>query len=190
MRWIRLFSLLVCVSLIGCANLLPRSTADAPSPFSDFASAQLALEKIVPFVTAIDELPALGFDPRAGSNVLQIPYPEIAVRLAPNPGVPLDAMDSGVRRCLLAQTACRGYLFRYGEHNRTRLGDFWLDFLNIRRITQITGWQFEALVVVSDGVVLFRNFGGEPKTEKSERQFNPLGPFQPTGESAGRSLLR
>lgn len=179
-----------CLGLSGCAGLLPRSANDMPSTFVDFAAAQHALETIVPFHTSIEDLPTLGFDPRSGSNVTQIPYPEITTRLAPNPAVPLDAMDPGIRRCILAQTACRGYAFRFGEQHRTRSGDFWLDFLSIKRITHITGWQFDALVVVGDGVVLFRNFGGEPKTERTERQFNPLGPFQPTGESAGRSLLR
>jgi hypothetical protein len=144
----------------------------------------------VPFQTTLDQLPALGFDPRSGTNVTQIPYPEIATRLAPNPAVPLDAMDAGIRRCILAQTACRGYAFRFGQQQRTREGNFLLDFLNFKRTVHFTGWQFDALVVVADGVVLFRNFGGEPKTDRTERQSNPLGPFQPIGESAGRTLAR
>lgn len=180
----------VTLMLGACSNMLPRSANQAPSTFQDFASAQQALEKIVPFETRIDALPGLGFDPEAGVNVVQIPYPEIAARLAPNPGVPLEAMDAGVRRCIQLQTQCRGYVFRYNQQHRDREGNFFLDFLNIKRVTHVTGWQFEALIVVGENVVLFRNFGGEPKTDRTESNFNPLGPFQPAGESAGRSLLR
>ena len=190
MRWLITPLFLSVAVLAGCTSLLPKASNDAPSSFVDFAAAQAALEQIVPFHTTVEQLPALGFDPQGGSNVTQIPYPEIAARLAPNPAVPLDAMDAGVRRCILSQTACRGYVFHFGQQDRKREGAFLLDFLNIKRTTHITGWQFDALVVVGDGVVLFRNFAGEAKTDRTERQFNPLGPFQPAGESAGRSLLR
>lgn len=181
---------LACLTLSACSGMLPRSATQAPSTFQDFAAAQKALEAIVPFETRLDELPARGFDPAAGVNVVQVPYPEIAARLAPHPGVPFDTMDLGVRRCIGLQTHCRGYIFRYNQQHRQREGNFLLDFLNIERTTRITGWQFEALIVVGDGVVLFRNFGGEPKTDRTENSFNPLGPFQPAGESAGRSILR
>lgn len=181
---------LVTAGLSACASWLPQGASQIPSSFHSFAQAQAALEQIVPFETTVAQLPGLGFDPAGGSNVTQVPYPEIAARLAPNPGVPLAAMDPGVRRCILAQTACRGFAFKFGEQKRDREGSFLLDFLNIKRVTHFTGWQFEALVVVADGVVLFRNFGGEPHTDRTEQQLNPLGPFQPAGESAGRSLLR
>jgi hypothetical protein len=48
----------------------------------------------------------------------------------------------------------------------------------------------DALVVVTDGKVLFRNHGGQPQIDRTERQVNPLGPLQPAGESAGAVLLR
>ena len=31
--------------------------------------------------------------------------------------------------------------------------------------------------------------GGQASTDRVEKQFNPLGPFQPSGESAGSFLL-
>ena len=36
-----------------------------------------------------------------------------------------------------------------------------------------------------DGVVLFRSHGGDPRTDRVERQVNPLGPLQQLGEGAG-----
>ena len=71
-----------------------------------------------------------------------------------------------------------------------REGSFMLDFLNFRRETRVTGWQFEGLLAVRDGVVLFRSHGGDPRTDRVERQVNPLGPLQRLGEGAGGRLAR
>ncbi len=145
---------------------------------------------IVPQQTRPNELKDLGFDLQGGSNVTVIAYPEIVARLAPYPGVPLDSLDAGIRQCIEAQADCRGYVFRFDHQQRRREGDFWLDFLNIRRSTRITGWWFESLVVVKSDLVLFRNVAGQARIDRIERQTNPLGPFQPAGEQAGSLLLR
>ena len=118
-----------------------------------------------------------------------IPYPDIVARLAPYSGVALDQLDAGIRECIHAQSACRGYLVHFERQDRKRQGSFWLDFLNVRRHTFIKGWWFDALFVVSDGMVLFRNYGGQASTDRVDKQVNPLGPFQPAGESAGWQLV-
>lgn len=177
--------------LLGaCTAMLPRGSSDAPSPFSTFAEAQSAAEKIQPFKTPSGELAQLGFDAKDGRNVTMIPYPEIVARLAPYSGVPLEQLDPGIRTCILAKTDCRGYVFRFEKENRTREGGFWGDFFNVRRETHVQGWWFEALVVVSNGTVLFRNIAGQPHVERLEKQKNPLGPLQPAGEAAGAVLIR
>lgn len=170
--------------------MLPRGSTDAPSRFTSYTEAQAAAERIVPFQTPAAELPSLGFDPAEGRNVTVIPYPEIVARLAPYSGVALDQLDPGIRTCIMARTACRAYLFHFERQDRRREGGFWSDFFNVRRTTNVTGWWFEALVVVSDGTVLFRNVAGQPHMERVEKQLNPLGPFQPAGEGAGAVLLR
>jgi hypothetical protein len=183
-------ALAALVFLGGCTSLLPRGSSVTPSPFQTYAEAQAAVERLEPFRTREVDLPALGFDPREGKNVTQISYPEIVARLAPHSGVPIDSLDAGIRACIHARAACRAYVFRFDRLSRKREGGFWLDFLNIRRITHTTGWWFETLVVVSDGVVLFRNHSGEAHIEKLERQTNPLGPLQSAGEAAGAVLRR
>lgn len=172
--------------LAACGSLLPEGRSDTPLPFDSYEAAQTALDKVKPFETRLDALKPLGFDPQAGPNVTLIPYPDVIARLAPHPGVPIDALDPGIRRCILAQTACSAYLFHFETQHRERLGGFWLDFLNFRRVTRTTGWRFDALVVVSDGLVLFRNAAGQARIDQTERQHNPLGPLQPAGESALR----
>ncbi len=174
--------------LCSCGTLLPSGSMDTPAGFTSFEQAQTAVQRIVALQTPTSELKGLGFDP-AGRNVTLIPYPDIVGRLAPHPGVPFDKLDVGIRKCIEAQSACRGYLFHFERQDRKRAGSFWLDFLNIRRTTYVSGWVFDALIVVTDGTVLFRNFAGQASTDRVERQFNPLGPFQPAGESAGSVLI-
>lgn len=181
---------LAAVLLGACTSLLPRGSSDAPSPFPTFADAQAAAEKIVPFKTPSNQLASLGFDPKDGRNVTLIPYPDIVARLAPYSGVPLEQLDPGIRTCILAKTDCRGYVFRFEKEDRSREGGFWADFLNVKRETHVRGWWFEALVVVSDGTVLFRNISGQPHVERLVKERNPLGPFQPAGEGAGAAILR
>lgn len=182
--------LTVAVLMAGCSSLLPKGRTDAPTKFRSYTDAEAALERIVPFKTSPSELPQLGFDPQEGRNVTLIPYPNIVARLAPYPGVPLDALDPGIRSCILAKTECRGYLFRFEKQDRAREGNFWADFFNFHRSNHYTGWWFEALVVVNDGTVLFRNIAGQPNMERTEQYTNPLGPFQPAGEGVGSILLR
>jgi len=182
--------LLACIVSTGCGQLLPRQTSTTQSSFQDFESARRALDQAVPFKTTVEDLRRLGFDVRDSANVTLIPYPELVSRLAPNPSVPLSELDAGIRECILSRMACQAYEFELGRQLRQREGGFWGDFLNFKRTTAVSGWHFKALVVVRDGVVLFRNYGGEPKIVRTERQVNPLGPFQPAGEAAGGMITR
>lgn len=181
--------LLLALLLAGCAGMLPRGSTDTPSPFASYDDAQRAAERIRPFETRTADLSAMGFDPQQGKNVTVIPYPEIVARLAPYSGTPFDQLDPGIRACIAAQGGCRGYAFTFRREDARREGSFLADFLNVRRVTHVTGWTFQALVVVSDGTVLFRSVGGEPNVERVERRTNPLGPLQPAGEAAGSLLI-
>jgi hypothetical protein len=179
----------MCLGLGACTSLLPSSSAVSPSQFGSYEAARQALEKSVPYQTTLEELKALGFDPYASVNVTVIPYPEVVSRLAPYSGVPLEALDRGVRDCILAQTRCSAYVFHIARNDRQRDGNFILDFLNFRRNVQQTGWTFDGMVVVRDGVVLFRNVAGAPNINTTEKTVNPLGPFQRAGESSGDLVL-
>lgn len=189
MVWRIFTSLVLGLVLAGCTSLLPSGSTQMAPTFDGFEQAQAAAQQIVPFRTRTAELKGLGFDPEQGRNVTIIPYPEIVGRLAPNSTVPLNSLDPGIRRCIDAQAECRAYLFHFERQDRQREGNFWLDFLNIRRVTNVRGWWLETLVVVSNGDVLFRNIAGQAHSDRVDRQSNPLGPFQPAGESAGSVLL-
>jgi hypothetical protein len=187
----RLTALVLAGSLVaGCGQLLPRQSSSTQSSFQDFESARRALDRAVPFKTSVDDLRTLGFDVHDSANVTLIPYPELVSRLAPNPSVPLSELDAGIRECILSRMACQAFEFELGRQLRQREGGFWGDFLNFRRTTAVSGWRFKALVVVRDGLVLFRNYGGEPKIVRTEKQVNPLGPFQPAGEAAAGRIAK
>jgi hypothetical protein len=185
----RLLIACLLVVLCGCTGLLPKGSSDTPVRFENFEQAKAAAERIVGRQTTVEELKALGFDPVTRPNVTLIPYPEIVAKLAPYPGVPVEQLDSGIQQCIREQSACRGYQFHFERQDRKREGNFLLDFLNFKRDTYITGWWFDALIVVSDGLVLFRNYGGQAATDRVEKQSKPLGPLQPAGEAAGVYLL-
>ena len=176
--------------LAGCAQLLPRSDSEVTSGFETFEAAATAFDRIISHRTTVDEMKALGFDTHASSNLTLIPYPQLTARLSPDPGVPFEALDDGIRECILARQACQAYEFHLSREVTHREGSFLLDFLNFRRNVRVTGWRFDGLVAVRDGVVLFRSYAGEPRNDRIDRQVNPLGPVQSTGEGAGGLIHR
>ena len=184
----RLLAIFGLVALGGCSALLPRSRAEDISPFQSYDAAREALESVVPYRTTLEDLKTLGFDVQASANVQQVPYPQWVAVLA-HPNVPLDRADVGIRDCVAAEQACQSYIFRFGNLEQERRGSFVADFLNFRRITLTHGWRFEGVMLVRDGVVLFRNHGGQPNIELIEDRRNPLGPLQNVGESALRGLM-
>ena len=176
-----------CVTLAGCAALLPRASMENVSRFESFDLARQAFERVVPYVTTLDDLKALGFDVSADGNVLVVPYPQLVGQLVPNPMLTLDHLDAGIRDCIAARHACRAYVFRLGNEVNERRGPFLSDFLSFRRVTRIHGWRFEGVVLVRGEVVLFRNHGGEPTIDRVEERVNPLGPLQALGDATVRN---
>lgn len=186
----RLLAAIAATAVSACAQLLPEQSVDTRPPFESFAAARAAVERIVPLQTRVGELGALGFDVKSQRNVTLISYPDIVSRLAPNSGIPFDALDPGVRQCILARDACMAYGFRYGAERRERRGGFLADFFNFERTTAVSSWRLEALIVVRGDMVLFRSFSGEPDNFRVEHQRNPLGPLQSAGDELVGAAIR
>ncbi|WP_298294255.1 hypothetical protein [Thiomonas sp.] len=174
--------LALLLALGGCASLLPRGAAQTSKPWTDFSQAHAAFERIEPYVTTTAQLKADGIDPLTTPNVIILNYADIVRRLVPPSGsdVPLDR---GIRDCLLAQAACRGYEIEQRHIDRKRVGNFWLDFLDFRRETVTTGWRFNMLLLVVDDRVVYKLWGGQPEISETEVTRNPLGPLQGIGQS-------
>lgn len=165
----------------GCAGLLPRSQSEVRSPWRDFGEAREALERIRPGATTVDELRALGFDPYAGPNVQILTYSDIATRFPVQVG--LDRLDAGLRQCLEAGRRCTGYYVNVRDVRRDRVGGFWVDSLGFERTVQLTGWTFNALVLLVGDRVVYTLYGGQPNVREQEVTRRPLGPLQDFGES-------
>ncbi|MDD1633472.1 MAG: hypothetical protein LUP91_14860, partial [Methylococcaceae bacterium] len=96
--------------------------------------------------------------------------------------------DDGVKECIAARTGCIGYEVDHRMIKRKRIGSFWLDFLNFKRDTDVTGWRFSAVLLLKDNVVIYKITGGQPKIHDTDLTRNPLGPLQGFGESSIRVI--
>jgi hypothetical protein len=169
--------------LCGCGALLPRSEIVTESPWRNFSEAQAVFERIVPGVTTLEDLKALRLDPQANPNITILNYSDVLRRFIPNPSISAGDLDAGVRECISAKTVCRGLEIDQRSLERQRYGNFWADFLNFRRKVDIRGWRFNGLLLLKDGVVVYKLTGGQPEIREHEQSNNPLGPLQGLGES-------
>lgn len=166
----------------GCAAVLPSSKQTVESPWRSFEDAKESFDKIIPQQTSLAELKALGFDPFQDSNVKLINYLDLIQRFIPNESIRQEDLPAGVQTCLKAQGACYGYLIQPEVVNKKRYGNAFLDLLDFRRQTMISGWNVDALIVLQDELVVYKLWSGEPKILRYEDEKNPLGPFQDIGK--------
>lgn len=183
-NWIRvtLYAALAMV-LSGCQALLPTSSSRTPFGWSSYADAARALEQIVPYKTRRAELHVLGFDSTDNPAVTILNFADIAQRFPATAALSSDEMDRGLRDCLKAGRRCTGYAIAVKQVGRKRIGNFWLDTFNFRRESEITGWSFNALIVLVDDVVVYALSGGQPAIREYETVRNPLGPLQSLGDA-------
>jgi hypothetical protein len=173
----------------GCAGLLPRSDFATQETWTDYDSAKAAIERIVPMQSRRADLAADGIDPRTNAAVIILSYSDVVQRFAVGSAIRQEELDPGIRQCLTAGKACTGYSIVLKRTSRRRTGNFWLDSLNFRRETDVTGWSFNALVLFVDDMVVYTLHGGQPRVHEKESTRNPLGPLQGWGGQVGPGLL-
>jgi hypothetical protein len=167
--------------LSGCAQLLPTSRTEVSSPWTGFEQARDAIESIAPDRTTTADLRRLGIDPYASPNVQLLTHSDIALRFPV--GTRLEHLDDGLRRCLEAGKACTGYYVNVREVRRDRVGGFWKDAFGFKRVVEVTGWTFNALVLLVGDRAVYTLYGGQPRLQEQEVTRQPLGPAQNFGES-------
>lgn len=182
--------LLACAALAGgCSTLLPNSRAGIQSPWHSFEQAKTAIESLKPGVSRTGELRALGIDPYSSPNVQILTFSDIALRFPVS--ISNNHLDKGLRDCLEAGKGCTGYYLNVREVKRDRVGGFWADTLGFKRVVVVTGWSFNALLLIVDDRVVYTLYGGQPSMHEQEISHQPLGPAQDFGESLPLgSLLR
>ena len=165
----------------GCQSLLPSSHSEVASPWTSFAQARGAIERIAPGRSTAEELRAAGIDPFTSNNVQLMSYSDVLLRF-PNVGA-FDQLDEGLKRCLGAGKACTGYSIVAGDKVQDRVGNFWLDMFGFKRVVEVTGWNFNAIVLLVDERVVYTLYGGQPNMRGKETASQPLGPVQNVGEA-------
>lgn len=176
-------ALLACtLVLTGCAALLPKSSTEVASPWSSFEHARSTVDSIVPYKTTMAELKSRGFDPNTWPNVQLINYSDILLRFPVTWTTSLDGLDRGLRECLEAGNACEGFAINVRDIKRDRVGNFWLDALSFKRVVDVTGWNFNAIVLLVGGRVVYVTHGGKPLVKEQEITRQPLGPLQGWGD--------
>ena len=189
MRGLRRCALpLAALLAAGCGALLPKEHTEVTSPWRSFDEAKNAIERIVPERSTAGELRSLGLDPYASPNVQLLSYSDILLRFPVGPSH-REGLDAGLRRCLDAGKACTGLYVTARDLKRDRTGNFWQDAFGFKRVVDITGWNFNALVLLVDERVVYTLYGGQPNVREQEITRQPLGPLQDFGESVG-NLVR
>lgn len=169
--------------LAGCSSLLPKGQQETVSPWKSFDEAKAAFDSIELGSSDRDSVHKLGFDPGVTPNVQILNYSQIAHAVLPGDRlIPNGEVPTAIRTCVMAQERCIGYLLEESRIKRNRVGNFWGDFLNFHRETVTTGWRFNALVVLVDNQVVFKQWSGQPAIREVGVSRNPLGPFQGAGE--------
>jgi hypothetical protein len=172
----------LCLAAPGCSALLPSSREATHSPWRSYEEAQLTFDKVIPGETTEVNLNALKLDPRSNPNIAILNYSEVLMRFVPHASISVDDLDSGVRECLSAKVLCKGFAISQSSVHRNRNGNFVFDVLGFSKTTQITGWKFHGLLLIKEGVVIYKLSGGTPSIAQEEENTNPLGPVQSIGQ--------
>jgi hypothetical protein len=177
----RLICLVLVCLLGGCGALLPKSKEVTASPWQTYQAAQETFDKIVPGQTTIAELRQMALDPAENPNIAILNYADVMRKFMLNQSFSINDLDQGVRDCVMAKVACRGFEVTQSMVNKNRQGNVVLDVLGFYRETQTTGWRFNGLILMKEGVVVYKLTGGQPILQGTEETKNPLGPVQAIG---------
>ena len=170
-------------ALSGCQFLMPSGKTEVVSAWSTFEEAEAVLAAVEPYRTTRDEVHAAGLDPRVDSTVSILNFADVLQRFSISALADPDGFERGIQDCLRAGQRCAAYAVKAEKVRSKRVGNFWLDLLNFKRETESTGWNFNALVLFVDDLVVYRLTGGQPRVHAYEVKRQPLGPLQNIGES-------
>lgn len=167
------------VALItGCSNALPKEEDNVRSRWNSFEEAMADYEKIEPYITTKEQLQELGFDPYTQPNIHILSYLDVIQRFMPNQSIKLEDLDEAVSFCIRSRSKCIAYEAQPQKTKSKRVGNVVMDIMTFKRRTLRTGWSFYALIIINDGVVVYKVWSGEPIVSGEKIRKNPLGPLQ------------
>lgn len=179
-----------CLALASCASwgVLPSTVETTQSPFQTYVSAEDAFNQVKPFVTTARELKVRGFDPYTTPNIKVLNYLDLVPRFLPQQSMKSDDLDAAVQACLTARERCAGWLAEPSISSKDRTGNVALDVLGFERETTSTGWKASMLLLVQDGVVVYKLWSGTPSILEVKTEKKPLGPLQDLSGPAAAAI--
>lgn len=186
--FVSIFAVLAAATgLQACARwVLPSNSQTTDSPFQNYQNAEDAYNRITPYVTTVQELKARGFNPYTTPNIKVLNYLDLVPRFLPQQSLRQEDLDPAVRACLSGRDRCVGWLAEPSVQVSDRTGSVPLDVLGFERETVSSGWKASMLLLIQDGVVVYKLWSGTPSITETKRDTKPLGPFQDlSGAAAG-----
>ena len=176
---------------IGCtpankSSLFMSENMRSVTVWESFDEAEAAFKKIIPHQTRVEDLKALGFDPHTTPNIKILNYLDIIQRFVPNSSIRIEDLHPDVRSCIELKDGCMGYELDLDIVRKKRFGSLALDMTGFAKQTQIYGWDYKALLLIKDGVVVYKLRSGQPSIDKIERKIKPLGPVQEIDNLIGK----
>jgi hypothetical protein len=172
------FSLTAMLFSCSTTSLLPSQKEVVVTPWNSFGDATIAYDRITPYQTKKDELEELGFAPQVTPNVQILNYLDILEHFLPNQSITKKDLAEGLQDCLADQEQCKAYSITIRKFDSQRYGNVLLDLFNFRRKTNVSGWEFRALIVLKDDLVVYKLSSGAPMNDELRDTKNPLGPLQ------------
>ena len=158
--------------------MLPSARETVLAPWKDYDAALASFEKIKPFETTRQQLHQLGYDPRQTPNMIILTYLDVIRRFMPNPSIRSENLHPGIRSCIEDKEHCQAYEINIRRIKHQRYGNVLADIFNFQRKSTERGWQFTAIIVLHDDLVIYKLAGGKPLIDENRQKKNPLGPLQ------------
>ena len=164
--------------ITGCSGMLPKRYTITHNKWSQYDQV-LNIGNNIRAGQSLDELKALGVDVHKTKNVKHLTHLDVADKFGLL-GFKDEGLKTplGVQRMLDAAERGRGYELTVENTSHIREGGFWKDFLNFKKITRETGWNYSILIITVDDKVEYVLHKGNPNINKLTIEKNPLGPFQ------------
>ena len=171
------------LSLVACSSLLPKESKSSQTKWTSYEDAEAEFASIKPGETTIKQLKVMGIDPATTPNIALLSHADLLRRLHAMAVFGESALDPAIKGCVAARQKCYAYHLEQTLTKRDRVGNFWLDMLNFKKVTDVTGWQFDAIIIISNDVVVYKTWSGKQNIHEVEDERHPLGPFQGIGSA-------
>jgi hypothetical protein len=158
--------------------LFPTEDKRTQNVWNNFDEAQASFEKITPHQTTVADLKKLGFDPHSVPNIKLLTYLDVIKRFIPNQSITKDDLPVDIKNCIESKDCCQAYELDLDVAKSKRFGNLFLDIFGFKKKAHITGWNFKALIIIKDDLVIYKLRSGEPNVDRLDKKVKPLGPFQ------------